>query len=41
MWGSQEKILRHKVNENFFRVDPGKKIQNSGKNVIFRETLVS
>ena len=25
MWGSQEKILGHKVNEKIFRVDPGRK----------------
>ena len=41
MWWSQEKKFGQKVNENFFMVDPGKKIQKSGKNVIFRETLVS
>ena len=25
MWGSQEKVLGQKVNEKFFRIDPGKK----------------
>ena len=39
MWGSQEKNLGQKVNVKFFRVDPGKKIQKSETNVIFRETL--
>ena len=30
------KNLGQKVNEKFFRVDPGKKIQKSEKNIIFR-----
>ena len=38
MWGSQEKNLGQKVNEKFFRVDPGKKIQKS-ENFLFRDPL--
>ena len=31
MWWSQEKKMGQKVNEKFFRVDPGKKVQKSEK----------
>ena len=31
MWGSQEKNLGQKVNEKFFRVDPGKKSKSVKK----------
>ena len=39
MWGSQEKNLGPKVNEKYFMVEQGKKIQKSEKNIIFWETL--
>ena len=38
MWGSQEKNQGQKVNETFFRVNPGKKIRNV-KNNTFRTRL--
>ena len=34
MWGSQEKILGHKVNEIFFRVDPGRKKSKNVKKIL-------
>jgi len=34
MWGNQEKILGHKVNEKFFRVDPGRKKKSKKVNTI-------
>ena len=35
MWGSQEKILGHKVNEKIFRVDPGRKNSNKVNKMLF------
>jgi hypothetical protein len=35
MWGSQEKILGHKVNEKFFRVDPGRKKSKKMNKILF------
>ena len=35
MWGSQEKILGHKVNEKIFRVDPGRKKSKKVNKILF------
>ena len=35
MWGSQEKILGHKVNEQIFRVDPGRKKSKKVNKILF------
>ena len=35
MWGSQEKILGHKVNEKNFRVDPGRKKSKKVNKILF------
>ena len=35
MWGSQEKILGHKVNVKNFRVDPGRKKSKKVNKILF------
>ena len=35
MWGSQEKILGHKVNEKIFRVDPKTKKSKKVNKILF------
>ena len=35
MWGSQEKILGHKVNEKKFTVDPGRKKSKKVNKILF------
>ena len=39
MWGSQETKIGEKVDENFSRVDQGKKNKKREKNIIFRDCL--